>query len=127
MEQKITDNPETGARIGTETGPGTVSEPRSSNNQAEYDEYEHRPVPKTWKHQKSHPLDQILTDLNSGVQTRSKLKNFCTFYAFLSHIEPKNVYEALIDSDSREIRYDTWYPSQEIEQSLVPSGCSKTS
>jgi len=45
------------------------------------------------------PLDQILTDLNSGVQTRSRLKNFCTFYAFLSHIEPKNVYEALTDSD----------------------------
>ena len=43
--------------------------------------------------------DRILTDLNSGVQTRSRLKNFCAFYAFFSHIEPKNVYEALTDSD----------------------------
>jgi len=33
------------------------------------------------------------------VQTRSRLKNFCTFYAFLSNIEPKNVYETLADSD----------------------------
>jgi len=48
---------------------------------------------------KIHPLDQILTDLNSGVQTRSRLKNFCALYAFLSLIEPKNVYEALTDSD----------------------------
>jgi len=45
------------------------------------------------------PLDQILTDLNSGVQIRSRLKNFYAFYVFLSHIGPKNVYEALIDSD----------------------------
>jgi len=43
------------------------------------------------------PLDQILSDLNTGVQTRSKLKNFCAFYAFLSNIEPKNVNEALAD------------------------------
>jgi len=33
------------------------------------------------------------------VQTRSRLKNFCAFYAFLSLMEPKNVYEALTDSD----------------------------
>jgi len=45
------------------------------------------------------PLDQILSDLNTGVQTRSKRKNFCTFYAFLSNIEPKIVDEALADSD----------------------------
>ena len=55
------------------------------------------PAPRAWKHHKSHHLDQILTDLNSGVQIRSKLKNFCAFYAFLSHIEPKNIYEALAD------------------------------
>ena len=34
-----------------------------------------------------------------GVQTRSQLKNFGAFYAFLSDIEPKNVNEALADSD----------------------------
>ena len=57
------------------------------------------PAPRAWKHYRSHPLDQILTDLNSRVQTRSRLKNFCVFYAFISHIDPKNVYEALADSD----------------------------
>jgi len=57
------------------------------------------PAPRAWKHYISHPLDQILTYLNSEVQTRSKLKNFCAFYAFLSNVEPKNVYEALADSD----------------------------
>jgi len=60
---------------------------------------EDKPVSRAWKYQRSQPLDQILTDLNSGVQTRSRLKHFCAFYAFLSHIEPKNVYEALVDSD----------------------------
>jgi len=33
------------------------------------------------------------------VQTRTKPKNFCAFYAFLSNIDPKNVNEALVDSD----------------------------
>ena len=40
-----------------------------------------------------------MSDINIGVQTRSKLKNFCTFYAFLSNIQPKNVHETLADSD----------------------------
>jgi len=100
LEQNSTSSPETGSRTGTETGPRTVSKPRSPNNQVEHNNVtEDRPVPKTWKHKKSHPLDQILIDLNFGVQIRSRLKNFCACYAFLSHIEPKNVYEALIDSD----------------------------
>jgi len=33
------------------------------------------------------------------VQTISKLKNYCAFYAFLSPIELKNVNEGLADSD----------------------------
>jgi len=94
LKQKTTDSAESGARTGTETGPVTIFEPRSPNNQAE-----DRPVPRSWKHKKSHPLDKILTDLNSGVQTKSTLKNFCAFYAFLSLMEPKNVYEAPTDSD----------------------------
>ena len=40
-----------------------------------------------------------MSDINTGVQTRSKLKNFCAFYAFLSDIELKNVHEALVDYD----------------------------
>jgi len=45
------------------------------------------------------PHDQILSDINTGVQTRSKPKTFYAFYAFLSNIESKNVHEALADSD----------------------------
>jgi len=56
-------------------------------------------IPQPWKYQSLHPLDQILSDLSTGVQTRSQLKNFYAFYAFLSEIEPKNVNEALADSD----------------------------
>ena len=33
------------------------------------------------------------------MQTRSQLRNFCAFYAFLYEIEPKNVNEALADLD----------------------------
>jgi len=40
-----------------------------------------------------------MSDINTRVQTRSKLRNLCPFYAFLSNVEPKNVYEALTDSD----------------------------
>jgi len=76
--------------------------------------------PRPWKHQSSHPLDQILSDINTGVQTRSKLKNYCTFYAFLSIIERRFI-------SLKGIRCGTLYHSQRIEQSLAPSGCSETS
>ena len=38
-------------------------------------------------------------DINTRAQTRSKHRNLSAFYAFLSNIEPKNVYEALANSD----------------------------
>ena len=44
-------------------------------------------------------MDNLLTDINSGVRTRSSLWNFCAFYAFVSHIEAKNYSEALNDSN----------------------------
>jgi len=40
-----------------------------------------------------------MSDINTGVQTRSKLRNVYAFYAFLSNIKPKNVHEALANSD----------------------------
>jgi len=40
-----------------------------------------------------------MSDINIGVQTRSKLKNFCAFYAFLSNIKSKNVHETLANFD----------------------------
>ncbi|XP_021741693.1 nudix hydrolase 19, chloroplastic-like isoform X4 [Chenopodium quinoa] len=55
--------------------------------------------PKPWKHQKSHPLDKIISDLCKGTQTRSQMRNFCSFNAFLSTLEPRNHKEALEDPD----------------------------
>ncbi|XP_075095347.1 uncharacterized protein LOC142173622 [Nicotiana tabacum] len=52
-----------------------------------------------WKHKSSHPLDNIITPLDSSVQTRSKARNSLAFSAFLSQIEPKNFKEALKDAD----------------------------
>ena len=91
---------EIGFRTGLETGSRTVPEPVSPRNTArEESVLTDSSTPRPWKHQNSHPLDQILSDLTTGVQTRSKLKNFCAFYTFLSNIEPKIVDEALADSD----------------------------
>ena len=52
-----------------------------------------------WKHSSSHPLDNLISPLNSGIQTRSKTRNLVAFSAFISSIEPKNVKEALGDAD----------------------------
>ena len=107
-------NKEADSRIDLQTGAGTSSKtgartaPKQcapENRVREESVVMDSPAPRAWKHYKSHPLDQILTDLNSGVQTRSRLKNFCAFYAFLSHIEPKNVYIALADSDCSSCRF----------------------
>ncbi|XP_070004634.1 uncharacterized protein [Nicotiana sylvestris] len=40
----------------------------------------------TWRFKRSHPLDNIITPLDSGVQTRSKERNSLAFSAFLSQV-----------------------------------------
>ncbi|XP_074306191.1 uncharacterized protein LOC141641430 [Silene latifolia] len=57
------------------------------------------PTSKKWKYKGSHPMDTILGSLNDGVKTRRKLNNFCSFYSFLSNIEPANIKEALAEPD----------------------------
>ena len=52
-----------------------------------------------WKHSSSHPLDNLISHLNFGIQTRSKTRNLVAFSAFISSIETKNVKEALGDAD----------------------------
>ncbi|XP_074296926.1 uncharacterized protein LOC141627589 [Silene latifolia] len=47
-------------------------------------------VPRRWKHQSSHLIDNILIDIHEGVKTRSSLENFCAHYSFLSELEPSN-------------------------------------
>jgi len=91
---------QTDARPSLETGARTAPEHGFLENQAREESVAmDSPAPRAWKHYRSHPLHQILTDLNFEVQTRSRLKNIYAFYAFPFNIEPKNVYEALVDSD----------------------------
>nr|XP_033513971.1 uncharacterized protein LOC117278600 [Nicotiana tomentosiformis] len=52
-----------------------------------------------WKHKISHPLDNIIILLDSGIQTMSKTRNSLAFSVFLSQIEPKDIKEALKDVD----------------------------
>jgi len=84
-----------GSKTGSKTGARTVPKPVLPSTPAREESMYVDP----WKHHSLHPLDQILSDINTGVQTRSKLKNCCAFYAFLSTIEPKNINEARADSD----------------------------
>jgi len=108
LEQNRPNTPETGSRtgsgigfrIGSGAGSRTVPERVSQSIQARVESVSVDPLTsRPWKHQSSHPLDQILFDLNTRVQTRSQLRNLYAFYDFLSDIEPENVNETLADSD----------------------------
>jgi hypothetical protein len=48
---------------------------------------------------KDHPIDQIMSDISKGVQTRSCVASFCQHYSFVSFHEPKRVNQALDDPD----------------------------
>ncbi|XP_074283797.1 uncharacterized protein LOC141608335 [Silene latifolia] len=88
------------------TGPSTVQSEATNDeqNQTEPSTVQSTPetetfVPRRWKHQSSHPMDNILTDIHEGVKTRSSLRNFCAHYSFLSELEPSNINDALTDPD----------------------------
>ncbi|KAJ9542881.1 hypothetical protein OSB04_029387 [Centaurea solstitialis] len=68
-----------------------ILEPSSVNNQT--------PLPHNVKWTKDHPIDLIIGDPTSGVQTRAASANECNFSVFLSNIEPTRVSDALQDSD----------------------------
>ena len=77
----------------------------SPENDVTLDEEEHadqlnESAPRSgWKHSSSHPLDNLISPLNSGIHTGSKKGKLVAFSAFISSIEPKNVKEALGDAD----------------------------
>jgi hypothetical protein len=48
---------------------------------------------------KDHPIDQVVGDINKGVQTRSRLASFCEHYSFVSCSESTRIEEALDDLD----------------------------
>lgn len=54
-------------------------------------------LPLSWKTSKGHSIDNILGDITRGVTIRSKISNFCHHFTFVSHIEPKNANDALLD------------------------------
>ena len=89
--------------------PGTIqnssqSTSVSQKNDVTLDEEDHADqlnqfAPRSgWKHSSSHPLDILISPLNSGIHTRTKTRNLVAFSAFISSIEPKNVKEALGDA-----------------------------
>ncbi|XP_070043166.1 uncharacterized protein [Nicotiana tomentosiformis] len=71
--------------------PDLMSQVKESNDDGVY--------VSNWKHKSSHPLENVIYPLNSGIQTRSKSRNALAFSSFLSQIEPKNIKEALKDDD----------------------------
>ena len=95
------------------------------------------PIPNVIPH-KDHPLDQIISDLGSGIQTRSQTEehsiisgqataNFCFYTNFLSVIEPKKADEALRDDDWVEAMQEelTEFERNKV-WTLVPAPTSKT-
>ncbi|KAK2363148.1 cysteine-rich RECEPTOR kinase [Trifolium repens] len=52
---------------------------------------------KEWRTLKDHPIDKVLGDISKGVATRFQISNFCSHYAFVSQVEPKNSKTALLD------------------------------
>jgi hypothetical protein len=48
---------------------------------------------------KDHPIDQIVGDINKGVQTQCRLASFCEHFSFVYCGEPTRIEEALEDPD----------------------------
>ncbi|KAL8121277.1 hypothetical protein AgCh_018136 [Apium graveolens] len=54
-------------------------------------------LPKSSRTVKIHPQDNLLTDLDQGISTQSRLHNLCALCAFVAEFEPKNAQEAVAD------------------------------
>ncbi|KAJ9544346.1 hypothetical protein OSB04_024053 [Centaurea solstitialis] len=74
--------------------PAIIDENDSQNN---LDDLAILPAQLKWT--RAHPLYNVIGDVNDGVKTRSASANYCLYKSFLSKIEPKNVSQALDDSD----------------------------
>ena len=46
----------------------------------------------------NYPKDLIIGDVSKGITAWSKLYDLCGHFAFISHIEPKNILKAEADS-----------------------------
>jgi len=56
-------------------------------------------LPKEWKTPRDVTLDNVIGNIEKGVSTRNFLNNLCETMAFVSQEEPKNLNEALKDSN----------------------------
>ncbi|XP_068498531.1 uncharacterized protein [Phaseolus vulgaris] len=56
-------------------------------------------LPKEWKTPRDLTLDNVIGNIEKGVSTRKSLNNFCEAMTFVSQVEPKNLNEALKDSN----------------------------
>ena len=73
------DSSQTDLRIGSRTDPEPVSpHTRERLESVSVDLI----IPRPWKHQSSNPLDQIMFDINTGVQTDLNSKTFVFFMLF---------------------------------------------
>ncbi|XP_070043092.1 uncharacterized protein [Nicotiana tomentosiformis] len=88
-----------GTRSSIDANKGSnLEEPRSSHNEIQVS---------NWKYKSSHPLQNVITPLDSGIQTKLKTRISLAFSALLSQIEPKNIKEAL--------KYDDWITAMQDE------------
>ena len=96
-----TGSSDTTNREETETQVNSDERVDTDENQSDVNEEQERstPILKEYKYQGSHPLENLLTDLSSGITTRSRMKNHYAHSAFLSMVEPKKISEALQDVD----------------------------
>ncbi|XP_070031643.1 uncharacterized protein [Nicotiana tomentosiformis] len=93
---------EPGSSITTTEAENRVADADQGTPHAERESHSEIPGPShnkvrvsNWKHKSSHPLKNVITPLDLGIQTRSKARNALAFSFFLSQIEPKNIKEAL--------------------------------
>jgi len=110
----------------------------SKNNKKGYLQKQVQLLSKYWKYVSSHPKELIIGEVSKGVSTRFNAHNLCDFVAFISHIEPKNIHEAEVDSywllaskrssiNLSVTKYEDLFLNSKINQLLVLSGCLETS
>ena len=96
------------------------------------------PLSKDWRFAISHPKEFIIGDVLKRITTRSKLYDFCGHYAFISHIESKNILESEGDSfgylqckmssiNLSATKFGTLFLDPMIDQQLVLNGFLSTS
>ena len=86
--------------VGTEVG--TTVETQNAAESEEEEESSHAQStsrPRYVRTQKNHSLDNVIGEVTSGMKTRGKRNNVVHFACYISQLEPKNIKEALEDSE----------------------------